>query len=234
MSTARLKLRYRPAADALSGHVRFASHASTSVIAESPDADTKLLWSSEHLLSFQIVHAAARLVDGELPFPREIAARVALLITSAQRSPTEVDDPLTRLLTIVEANSEIALEDLRRTEWPSRPPSEPVPRSPALVANSLRVLADAIEHRAVGEEPEAIHTNHFSRLLRELSSTIGHGCGEVAPGTSAAARAASRQGVALNDSELAVVQSALHELDHPRLWPHASRSIEQLVTSLAK
>ena len=246
MSSARVQLRYRPGADVLSGRIDLGDLdvvGDGATVDESPDADTRVSWSAAHnvrgevahyVSSFQLVHAAARLREGDLPLPVGLNATISSLIATALQSIEGVDNPISRVRAQAEANTEIALDELRRTERPQRPPGDvPDRRRAARVSASLSQLADTVQHRTqVGDELEALNTDRFSRLLRELSSTIEHGNGHTAPGTSAATRAAARAGVPFSDDELQLLQQALDELDKPQSWQHASRSLDQLVVSL--
>lgn len=68
---ARLRLRYRPASDVLSGEIELGTLAADHRVVESPDADTHIEWrpglhlDGLMLAAFQVVHASA-LVEGEV------------------------------------------------------------------------------------------------------------------------------------------------------------------------
>ena len=246
MSSARVRLRYRPAADVLSGHIDLGALGDGATVTESPDADTTLIWSAaadeqggvaHYVSSFQFVHAAARLNDGELPLPDGLEPTILSLIATAHQAIDGVDNPVSRVRALAEASTDLPLEALRRTKRPDRPPGNGAPdrRRAAQVSTSLSRLADAVHHRApVGDDLEALHTDRFSRLLRELSSTISHGHGRTAPGTSAATRAAACDRVLFTDGELEMLHLALGDVDDPHTWQRATRSLDRLVLSLER
>jgi hypothetical protein len=241
---ARVSLRYRPGADVLSGQVDLRDLRADHLVTESPDADSTMVWSSasdgdsvQYLTSFQFVHASARLDSESLPLPAGLTATVRTLVETAHQSIAEVDDPLAKVRARAEASTELALDALRRGEWPERPPGRRrlEPQQVADISSSLARLADAVQRRVpVDNEPEAIHTEQLSRILYELSSTISNGNGSPAPGTSAATRAAINEDIPLTISEQRVLEQALDDLDDPVLWHQVPQSLDQLSVALER
>ena len=95
--TARISLRYRPGADVLSGQIDLGNLGELGTgrtVTESPDADSTMAWASTpddpdgalaYLASFHFVHVSARLQQGALPLPDELAPTVRTLINTAPR-----------------------------------------------------------------------------------------------------------------------------------------------------
>ncbi len=244
MSTTRLHLRYRPAADVLSGRIGPPLADEATTVVEAIDADTTLVWTADgedtdlaemRLSSFQLVHAAARLEGAGLPTPAEFEPPMRSLIEATGLTMIDIDDPARRLRVVAEATADVPTAAVRHGERPDRPPGSNTADQwrVSQVSNSLARLADVVHHRAPAVDgPDAVNTEHFSRLLRELSTTIAHGFGRPAPGTSAATRKASRIGVALTEPELRALDAALVELDDTHRWHRASRSLDHLVDDL--
>jgi hypothetical protein len=241
---ARVSLRYRPGADVLSGQIDLGEFGAGHTVTESPDADSTMVWATapgdpdgavEYLASFQFVHASARLDQDTLPLAAGLTVTVRTLVETARETIAEVDNPLAKVRARAETSTELALDSLRRSEWPERPPGRlrADGRQTADVSSSLARLADAVHQRGpVDNEPEAIRTDQLSRLLRELSSTISYGQGRTAPGTSAATLAAVRGGIPLTIGEQRVLEEALGDLDDPVLWHQVPQSLDQLSASL--
>ena len=235
---ARVSLRYRPGADVLSSQVDLREVRADHAITESPDADSTIVWSSashgdsvQYLTSFQFVHASARLDRDTLPLPAGLTATVRTLMQTAHESIAEVDNPLAKVRARAEASTELALDALRRSEWPERPPGRRrvEPERATDISRSLARLADAVQRRVpLDNEPEAIQTEQLSRILYELSSTISNGNGGTAPGTSAATRAAINEHIPLTISEQRVLEQALDDLDDPVSWHRVPQSLDQL------
>ena len=236
-ATARVTLRYRPAADVLTGHVHLGDVNEHELTTESPDADTTLVWAGDRLSSFQLVFASARSDGAALPVSPALWPAIQSLLVTALHALDGIDDPAVRLRAKAEATTELQLEALSR----GRPP-ELSPRQQALdrkgaarLAHALSRLADAVHTRVpVDDDVEALHTDHLARLLRELSATIQHQHGRTAPGTTAATRVAARAGEAFSAGELLVLEQALEQLDDPAAWPHARHSLDQLLLTLQR
>jgi hypothetical protein len=243
-STARVTLRYRPAADVLTGQVHFGDVGNVGdagddeLITESPDADTTLVWAGDRLSSFQVVFASARSGDeAALPLPAALLPAIQSLLITALHALDDIDDQAVRLRAKAEATTELPLEALCRGRPPELTPRQLAldRRGAARLAHSLSLLADAVHTRVpLDDDVEALHTDHLARLLRELSATIQHHRGRTAPGTTAATRVAARAGEAFNDSELRVLEQALTALDDQRSWPHARESLDQLLVALQR
>jgi hypothetical protein len=243
---ARVSLRYRPGADVLSGQIDLREVGADRTVTESPDADSTMVWASasddldesvEYLASFQFVHASARLALGTLPLPAGLTDTVRLLVDTALASVRDVEDPLAKIRARAETSTELALDALRRSEWPERPPGRRRvdDHQVADVSSSLNRLANAVKQPvALDNESEAIHTDQLSRLLNELSSTISQGNGNTAPGTSAATRAAINEYIPLTIDEQRVLEQALDELDDPALWHQVPQSLDQLSSALER
>ena len=244
--TARISLRYRPGADVLSGQIDLGNLGELGAgrtVTESPDADSTMAWASTpddpdgalaYLASFHFVHVSARLQQGALPLPDELAPTVRTLIDTALESIAEVESPLAKVRARADTSTELALGSLRRGQWPERPPGghQLDRRQAADVSISLSRLADAVNQQTPDNQQEALHTDHLSHLLRELSSTISHGNGRTAPGTTAATRAAVRGDIPLTIGEQRVLDQALDDLDDPMSWHRVSHSLDQLASEL--
>ena len=243
-ATARVTLRYRPAADVLTGQVHLDDAADSAAIAdsqlttESPDADTTLVWAGDRLSSFQLVFASARSGDdADLPLPAALLPAIQSLLITAMHALDGIDDQAVRLRAKAEATTELPLEALSRGRPPELAPRQQAldRRGAAQLAHSLSQLADAVHTRVpLDDDVEALHTDHLARLLRELSATIQHQRGRTAPGTTAATRVAARAGDTFSDGELRVLEQALAELDDQRSWPQASHSLDQLLLTLQR
>jgi hypothetical protein len=241
---ARVSLRYRPGADVLSGQTDLRELGADHTITESPDADSSMVWacvsddpggSVHYLASFQFVHASARLDQDTLPLPEGLRATVRTLVDTALESIADVEDPGIKIRARAEASTEFSLDSLRRSEWPERPPGRRRvdDKQVADVSNSLARLANAVKQRLPHEnEPKATHKDQLSRLLNELSSTISHGNGSTAPGTSAATRAALSIDTQLNISEQRALDGALADLDDPVSWYRVSQAADQISATL--
>ncbi len=240
--TALVTLRYRPAADVLSGQVSFAdlgdlTGESTATIEESPDADTTLVWSHNRLQSFQIVFAAARASVGPLPLPHSLFPTIETLIITTLHAVDGVRDPLVRLRAKAEATAELPLQSLTREHTPQLGPHRQAldRRRATQLSHALSQLADAVHTRVPADDVvEALHTDHLARLLRELSSTIQHQHGTTSPGTTAAARVAARAGDTFSVGELATLEQTLTALDDPASWPRASTSLHHLLLGMQR
>ncbi|CAB4364878.1 MAG: hypothetical protein F2681_12155 [Actinobacteria bacterium] len=235
--TALVTLRYRPAADVLSGQVSFGdlAGATTETVEESRDADTALVWSHNRLRSFQIVFAAARASVGPLPLPHSLFPAIETLIITALHAVDGVHDPLVRLRAKAEATTELPLQSLTRDHAPKLSSHRQAldRRSATQLSHALCQLADAVHTRVPADDVvEALHTDHLARLLRELSSTIQHQHGSTSPGTTAAARVAARAGDTFSVGELATLEQTLTALDDPASWPSASTSLHHLLLGM--
>lgn len=246
---ARVALRYRPGPDVLSATIDLSSLADLdgrpgdAVVplgteVEAPDADTSLHWAdmgeTMWLSGFSMVHAAARLRTGRLPLPAALVdvltPSLLRMVRTAQEATEHTASPVARLKALAESRVEVPLEALRRVESLT---DGARPDLVAPVSDSLRRLARAVHDRSpVDNELEAIRTDHLSRLLGELSSTISRAHGAPAPGTSAATRHAVRGGVPLTVGEQRLLEQALDELADPATWGRARTSIERLAEAL--
>lgn len=243
--TVRVTLRYRPAADVLTGHLHLGladDGASTTV--DTPDADTTLVWAhvaggeastGAYLSEFQIVFAAARFEEGWVPLPPPLRRAAAVLVHRAAHVLAGVTDPLARLHASAEATATVSLADLTGG-GPTAPPAHRQAidrRTVTRLSHSLSRVADAVEQRVpVDDEVEVLHTDHLAQLLRELSTTIQHQQPRTAPGTSAAARAAAIDTLSLSDDELDVLEQALDDLDDLTAWTQADRALVRLLTQM--
>ena len=174
--------------------------------------------SVQYLASFQFVHASTRLDENTLPLPAALTATVRTLVETSHEAIAEVNDPLAKVRARAETSTELALDALRRSRWPERPPGRRrvEPEQVAENSSSLARLADAVQRRVpLDNEPEAIEAEQLSRILYELSSTISNSNGSTAPGTSAATRAAINEDIPLTISEQRVLEEALDDLDDP-------------------
>lgn len=246
---ARVSLRYRPGPDVLSATIDLSSLADLdgrpgdeviplATEVEAPDADTALHWAdmgeSMWLSSFQLVHAAARLHAGTLPLPTELVEAITpslhRMVRSAHAAVAETASPVARIKALAESQIDVPLQAVRHHGSPTRT-GRPDLVEP--VSTSLRRLARAVHFRSpVDNELEAIRTDHLSRLLDELSSTLSHAHGAAAPGTSAATRNAVRGGIPLTVGEQRLLEQALDELADPDTWKHAHTSIDRLADAL--
>ena len=241
-TTARVRLRYRPSADVLTGELHLPHSADAPVVTEQPDGDATMHWSVDvdgrHFLSsFHLVHASARANAGALLLPIPLESRVLLLMNTARSALDDVGDATARLRAKAEADFTVAVESVERSLVPSRVVRSPLGRPPeaATVSDELWRVATTVGIRAVGDNhPEAAHTQHFSRLLKELSSTIDAGCGRTAPGTSSAARAAMRDGVRMTVDERDRLERALTALDDSSSWEWSWLTLHDLADSMER
>ena len=236
-------LRYRPGADVLSGQIHLGEVGDHTLVTDTPDADTSVVWATEadgspagHLLhSFHLVFAAARFAEGRLPLPAALQPVVESLITTAQHALHEVDDPLARARATATANTSLPLSQLRRSALPALSTRAVVPPSDAAVAlsRSLRRVADAVHTRVPLRSPDdAASADHLAQLLRELGSTLQHRRDLTAPGTAAAAAAAAAATPTLTADERHQFHDALEQLLAPANWPMADTSLRSLLTTL--
>jgi len=246
---ARVSLRYRPGPDVLSATIDLSSLADLddrpgddviplATEVEAPDADTALHWAdmgeTMWLSSFQLVHASARLRAGHLPLPAElvevITPSLQRLMHSAHDAVAQTSSPVARIKALAESQVDVPLQSVRRHD---RLAGTGRPDLVEPVSTSLRRLARAVHLRSpIDNELEAIRTDHLSRLLDELSSTLSHAHGAAAPGTSAATRAAVRGGIPLTVGEQRLLEQALDELADPATWSQAHTSIDLLADAL--
>lgn len=246
---ARVSLRYRPGPDTLSATIDLSSLADLdgrpgddviplATEIEAPDADTALHWAdmgeTQWLSGFTLVHAAARLRSGRLPLPdallEPLVPSLRRMVLTAQDAVAETDSPVARLKALAESRVDVPLLTLERHD---ASPTAVRPDLVAPVSESLRRLSRAMHDRSpVDNELEAIRTDHLSRLLGELSSTISHAHGAAAPGTSAATRAAVRGGVPLTVGEQRLLEEALDLLADTSTWNRATTTIEHLAEAL--
>jgi hypothetical protein len=241
-STARVALRYRPGADVLSGQIHLGEVGDHTLVTDTPDADTSVVWATtvdgspaDHLVhSFHLVFAAARFAEGRLPLPAALQPVVESLITTAHHALHEVDDPLARARATATANTQLPLSQLRRSALPALGTVESPPgHDAAAVSRSLQQVADAVQSRVpVPSADDDTTTDHLARLLRELGSTLHHRPGRTAPGTTAATAAAARATSGLTDHELHQFHDALEQLLAPANWSAADHSLRSLLTSL--
>jgi hypothetical protein len=247
----RVALRYRPGPDVLTATVDLSVLADLdgrpgdeviplSVEIETPDADCTVQWAdmgeAEWLKGFSVVHAAARLRSGRLPaslppaFVELLAATLPNVIATAREAVAHTDSPVARITALAESQLDVPIYWLMRKGVLD---SSARPDLVAPVSDSLRRLAQAVHDRSpVDDELEAVRTDHLSRLLGELSSTLATSHGTPAPGTSAATREAVRGGVPLTIGEQHQLEQALDELADPARWNEARTSIERLADAL--
>ena len=236
-------LRYRPGADVLSGQIHLGEVGDHTLVTDTPDADTSVVWAASadgtpagHLLhSFHLVFAAARFAEGRLPLPAALQPVVESLITTAQHALHEVDDPVARARATATANTTLPLSQLHRSALPALTTPEVVAPSDeaAALSRSLRRVADTVHTRVPLRSPDdAASADHLAQLLRELGSTLRHPRGLAAPGTTAAAAAAVRATPTLTEHERHQFHDALEQLLAPVHWPTAEVSFRSLLTSL--
>lgn len=224
-------LRYRPAADVLSGVIHLGEVGALRT--DSPDADTAVEWAEvadghQLLHRVQFVFAAARFAEGRLPLPAALQPVVESLITTAHHALHEVDDPLARARAVANATTTVPHAQLHRTALPALcGTAAPATGQAAAVSRSLRQVAEAV-HRSHADDT----TDHLARLLRELGSTVGHPRGLAAPGTSAATAAAARATPTLTAEQRHHFHDALEQLLAPANWPAADRTLQHLLTTL--
>ena len=242
-TTARVTLRYRPAADVLSGLIHRGDVGATRT--DTPDADTSVVWAQvtdgqfvgDHLVSFQIVFAAARLEQGSLPLPPALFPTIQSLIATAQHALDGIDDPVASLRAKAEATTELPLHSLRLESLHELAGTgeRGDRRHAAQLSHALSRLADAVHLRVpIDEAPAALETDHLSRMLNELSSSIRHDHGRTAPGTTAATRQAVQRTSTLTLHERAVLETAMTELDHRGSWADASDTLQQLLVEIER
>ena len=187
-------------------------------------------------MSFQVLHAAARLQFGSLPLPPALEPSIRTLLTTAHEALVGVDDLLARTRARADATTEVQRASVARDQCPapSSHSTSPDRVEARAVSDALLRLADVVHRQElVDDELAAVHTDHFSRLLRELSSTMRSGkAGRTSPGVTAAARVALRQGLPLSDDQLERLDTALAHLDDPSAWRRSSTAIDELAVSL--
>lgn len=239
-TTARVLLRYRPGADVLSGELQLDHLTDAPVVTDRPDGDATFRWSvdvdgRQFLSSFHLVHASARCNNGALLLPVPLESRVLLLMNTARSALDTVTDPLARTRARADADFRIPVECVERSLVPVAPMRSRRGRPPdaAAVSHELQRLAETVEVRAVGDSaPEAANTQHFIRLLKELSSTLDLGDGRTAPGTSSATRAAMVRGVHLSVVERDRLHRALVALDDPASWQRSLLDLHDLAEAM--
>jgi hypothetical protein len=240
-TTARVTLRYRPAADVLSGLIHLGDVGATRT--DTPDADTSVVWAQvtdgqfvgDHLVSYQIIFAAARLQHGPLPLPPALAPTIQSLITTAQHAVGELDDPMASLRAKAEATTELPLQSLRLESLNDLAAHGGLGdrRQAAQLSHALSQLADAVQIRVPAHDLAATsHVEQLSQRLHELSSSIRGQHGRTAPGTTAATRLAARQASALTAPQHDELEAAMTALDDRRTWGDASATLQQLLLQL--
>lgn len=226
-----VQLQYRPGPDVLAGqlHIRGAEAARRSE--QSPDADTTFEWAhlpnGRHLVSFHVIHAAARLESGPLPLPPSLHQSVQRLVQTAQQAISGATDPVARLTSRAAATATVPLPSVHVDRLPS--PRAAARDAPAAEQLSLRLrrVADAVHSWSpAGDIDEAAHNDELTSLLRELSSTIGSSNGLTSPGARAAAQRALERSRHLPDERYELLARGLRDLDDRRSWRRALESFE--------
>lgn len=236
MSPAVVRLRYRPAADVLSGQVVYPFSVSVDdVIDESPDADTQLSWApapdgGEVLADFQIVHASARASLEDVGLPATVARHADGLVDRGSRLLTDDTDVAARIRTRAEVEVQVPVDDLRRAPTDLMAPGHWVVGRTEVqaVGDALDRLAERLYHVPTRGEREAERTLHLARLLREVASVVRTTQGRTTPGTTAAARRACRGGVPLTAGEMRDLRQALVDLDDQHTWKQAAAALDRL------
>lgn len=242
-TTARVTLRYRPAADVLSGLIHLGDVGATRT--DTPDADTSVVWAQvtdgqfvgDHLVSFQIVFAAARLEHGSLPLPPALLPTIESLVTTAQHALDGLADPMAAFRAKADATTELPLHSLRLATLHhlAGPTERGDRRHAAELSHALSRLADAVHLRVpVDEVPAAMETDHLSRMLNELSTSLRQHHGSTAPGTTAATRSAVRQTSTLSARERDGLETAMDALDDRDRWADASDTLQQLLFEIER
>ena len=189
--TAQVTLRYQPGADVLSGEVDLRDLGDSTSVIESPDGDSSFVWASQrdsdsqHLSSFHLVHASARLDSGTVAeLPASVLPVARILIATAIEALAERQSLPARLRARAEASTDLALDSVKRPVTGEHPGKSEVEPSTALkLSTSLTRLSDTLHQRAAtDDESTALNGDHLSRLLLELSSTITGGRPQSAPG----------------------------------------------------
>ena len=239
-TSAHVLLRYRPSADVLSGELHLPHLVDAPVVTDQPDGDATFRWSVDvdgrHFLSsFNLLHATARANAGVLLLPIPLESRVLLLLNTAREALDGITDPMARLRARADADFRLCVESVERGLIPTaaKPRRGERPPDAASVSEQLWRVATTVGIRAAGDgAPEAANTQHLSRLLQELSSTLQFGAGRTAPGTSSAARDAVRRGVRMTVDEREQVRRALLMLDDPASWQWSARALHELADAM--
>jgi len=241
VNTALVRLRYRPASDVLSGHTDLDMLPAGDPVTHSPDADTHLTWSptlvdGETLVSFTIVHAAARSQQHQLaPLPRPLAAVAQHLITRGHTLLVSLGSVTDRAAASVDTTTRVPLAHLARPSPPGHAPADWLVEHSdithtslalALLADTLTATADRVQ------EHHAANTGRVAAHVRELSSVIGRSNGRTAPGTSAAARAALLADLPFEPHERQELLMALTDIDDDQCWPTVWALVDDLCASL--
>ncbi|MFZ9629371.1 MAG: hypothetical protein ACO3C1_08465 [Ilumatobacteraceae bacterium] len=240
---ARVRLRYRPASDVLSGEIELGTLAADDRVVESTDSDVHLEWrpglAADGLLlsAFQLVHASA-LIDSAAAqrLPRHVVELSRQLIRSGAGALRPGASAIEQVQARADAEAHLTVQQLLR------PADQPDPRTPPTAtpadADQARRVAAAIEHlvstieRLPGADDDLHRTVEFVRLARELAAVLRDRPGATAPGTAAAARRAARGGLPLCATERSRLRWALEAVDDASAWPRAVDALTALTADL--
>lgn len=241
---ARVRLRYRPASDVLSGEIELGTLAADERIVESTDADLHLEWrprlDADGLLlsAFQIVHASA-LVHGAAVqrLPAHVVDLARQLVRSGAGALRPGASTIEQVQARADAEAHLTVPQLLRPAT-SPDPRGTTPSTAPADAGQAHQLAAAIEHvataieRLPGAGDDLHRTDEFVRLARELASVLRDHPGTTSPGTSAAARRAARGGLPLCATERSRLRRALDAVDDTSSWARAVDALTALAADL--
>lgn len=248
-TTARLVLRYRPAADVLIGAIELPTTANGTERVEQPDADTRLYWRDVNdgpltgqavLQSFEIIHAHTRWQQHRGPALPAVLCEAGRQFTDHEHHQ-HLGLPLAARYTArTESTLTVPLHALTRVPSTEEPLEQGSRRDAVRVARALDRFAEALEaQQSRSGSPRTGSLEHqrtitFCSSVRELGAAILHHHTLAAPGNSAAARSALRGGVPLGSPDRDTLRLALTDIDRPDRWGLVAAAVEQLTTSLAR